>query len=60
MGYMCVCVPWQKEPGLSQMPPQREVTTMEMCLLDLGQLGRTQAGRKGEKGISLTTSWALE
>lgn len=38
---MSQCVPWQKEPGLSQMPPQHEAINVEMCLLNLGQLGTT-------------------
>lgn len=49
--YMSLCVPWQWEPGLSQMPPRHEVTNVEMCLLDLGQLDTSLSleGRTGER-----------
>lgn len=61
MGCMSLCVPWQKELGLSQMPPQHEVNTVEICLPDLGQLGTSlslegKAGKKGERGISLASN----
>lgn len=50
---MSLCVPRQKEPGLSQMPPQLEVTTVEMCLPNLAwdhpQLGK-QSREEGIKG----------
>lgn len=52
-GWVCMslCVLWQWEPGLSQMPPRHEVTNVEMCLLDLGQLGTSLSleGRAGER-----------
>ena len=61
MGCISLCVPWQKDPGLSHMPPQHEVTNVEMCLLDLDQLGTSlslegRAEGKGEMGISLASN----
>lgn len=61
VGCISLCVPWQKEPGLSHMPPQHEATNVKMCLLDLDQLGTNLSleGRtvgKGERGISLASN----
>ena len=48
MGCMSLCVPWQKEPGLSQMPPQCGVNTM-ICILGLGPVSAWRAQQEERK-----------